>query len=270
MDGISSLRARLPGQGEEMGRPGRRVGPRRPLEESPSEIGAESPRTGVFPPCAGSSRNWSLPSDRALRPSPFGPLRQSIRRGHPRSGRRVLPSTGGSGGRLHGRPEVAPPGGPGMSSRLLGVLSAGPGGLSGRGRPGASGPPGTGRGAPPPAGRAAGNLRDGGLPSLVAGSLCHLSRTSLDLSHSRGSRAVPRGGGLPRERLSAQLRGRRRGHPASQRPGPDRVNEILVAVNVYYCRRQGQDPGTRSTMSRILASVLGAPSQGTIQDEEVS
>jgi len=50
----------------------------------------------------------------------------------------------------------------------------------------------------------------------------------------------------------------------------DRVNEILVAVNVYHCRRQGQDPGTRSTMSRILASVLGSPGQGTIQIEEVS
>ena len=50
----------------------------------------------------------------------------------------------------------------------------------------------------------------------------------------------------------------------------DRVNEILVAVNVYYCRRQGQDPGARSTMSRILASVLGSPTQGTAQDEEVS
>ena len=42
----------------------------------------------------------------------------------------------------------------------------------------------------------------------------------------------------------------------------DRLNEILVAVNVYYCRRQGQDPGARSTMSRILGSVLGPRARG--------
>ncbi len=50
----------------------------------------------------------------------------------------------------------------------------------------------------------------------------------------------------------------------------DRLNEILVAVNVHHCRRQGQDPGARSTLSRILESVLGLPGQGATQKEEVS
>lgn len=51
----------------------------------------------------------------------------------------------------------------------------------------------------------------------------------------------------------------------------DRLNEILVAVNVYECRRQGRDPGARSSMARIIASALGLPGDGRPSEvEEVS
>ena len=51
----------------------------------------------------------------------------------------------------------------------------------------------------------------------------------------------------------------------------DRLNEILVAVNVYESRRQGRDPGARSGMARIIASALGLPGDGSSSEvEEVS
>ena len=42
----------------------------------------------------------------------------------------------------------------------------------------------------------------------------------------------------------------------------DQLNEILVAVNVYWSRRQGQDPAARSSITRILACALEGPAQG--------
>lgn len=49
--------------------------------------------------------------------------------------------------------------------------------------------------------------------------------------------------------------------PASSVLDLDRLNEILVAINVHDSRRQGRDPGARSSMARITASALGLPSE---------